>query len=102
MTPVPSVANSKRVVEEKMEHCRKIVTAVFLACEETVAEDISQSVAWLIARVEHLLEFERDRLDDWRRIQDAERRVAKLEEVLSRVLTSKVMKQELEQVLNGK
>ncbi len=37
-----------------MKHCKKIVTAVYLACDEGPAKDISEHVQWLIGECERL------------------------------------------------
>lgn len=36
----------------KLDRCKKIITAVYLACEDSVADDISRNMRWLIESYE--------------------------------------------------
>ncbi len=39
---------------EKLEHCKKIVSAIYLACDEGPAKDISEHLQWLIGEFERV------------------------------------------------
>lgn len=40
----------------KLQYCKKITEAVYLACDESAANDISTNVRWLIEQVEGMQE----------------------------------------------
>jgi hypothetical protein len=85
-----------------LERCRKVAASVFLACDEEAAQDIHDTILWLVQQTTAARE-ENEKLmnvDYWpERAHNAEKQVASLKRLISRVLTEKVHKQELEDAL---